>query len=318
MATRNRHEPGHPSGSGSGYGDSRGPRPHGGGRDPAPREEAGAAPRPDGHSARARSWRERSPVSGLHVRRFGDERAPGVVCLHGVTSWGGRFEELAARLAPGRHVVAPDLRGHGDSGREPPWRITNHLAHLEAALGEGPPSWLGHSFGGRLAFEWAVAHPGAVERLVLLDPAIFVPPHVALLAAENARRERRYPSFEDAIDRRFGEPAPPRAAGARRARAPATTSSRRAARGGTATPRRRSSPRTGRWRRCRRHSPRSGYRRYSCSASAPTSRTTISSTHTAPHSATPPGGRRPGRALGAVGALDETAAAVAAFLASPA
>ena len=144
-------------------------------------------------------------MNGLHVRRFGDERAPGVVCLHGVTSWGGHFEELAARLAPGHHVVAPDLRGHGDSGCEPPWRIADHLAHLEAALGEGPPSWLGHSFGGRLAFEWAAVHPGTVERLVLLDPAIFVPPHVALPAAENARRERRYPSFEDAIDRRFEE-----------------------------------------------------------------------------------------------------------------
>jgi lipase len=44
-----------------------------------------------------------------------------------------------------------------------------------------------------------------VERLVLLDPAIFVPPHVALWAAENARTERRYASFEDAIDRRFEE-----------------------------------------------------------------------------------------------------------------
>ena len=144
-------------------------------------------------------------MSGLHVRRFGDERAPAVACLHGVTSWGGHFEALAARLAPAFGVIAPDLRGHGDSGREPPWRIPDHLAHLEATLGVGPRAWLGHSFGGRLAFEWAATHPGAVERLVLLDPAIFVPPHVALLAAENARRERRYPSFEEAVDRRFEE-----------------------------------------------------------------------------------------------------------------
>ena len=144
-------------------------------------------------------------MSGLHVRRFGDEHAPAVACLHGVTSWGGHFEALAARLAPAFGVIAPDLHGHGDSGREPPWRIPDHLAHLEATLGVGPPAWLGHSFGGRLAFEWAATHPGAVERLVLLDPAIFVPPHVALLAAENARRERRYPSFEEAVDRRFEE-----------------------------------------------------------------------------------------------------------------
>jgi lipase len=144
-------------------------------------------------------------VSGLHVRSYGDEGAPAVVCLHGVTSWGGHFEQLATRLAPAYHVVAPDLHGHGDSGREPPWRIEDHLAKLAAAVGEGVRVWLGHSFGGRLAFEWAAANPASVDRLVLLDPAILVPPPVALWAAENARAERRYASFEEAIDRRYVE-----------------------------------------------------------------------------------------------------------------
>ena len=40
---------------------------------------------------------------------------------------------------------------------------------------------------------------------MLLDPAILLPPHVALWAAENARPERRYDSFEQAIDRRYDE-----------------------------------------------------------------------------------------------------------------
>ncbi len=40
---------------------------------------------------------------------------------------------------------------------------------------------------------------------MLLDPAILLPPHVALWAAENARRERVYESFEAAVDRRFEE-----------------------------------------------------------------------------------------------------------------
>ena len=144
-------------------------------------------------------------MSGIHVRRFGDESGSAIVCLHGVTSWGGHFEALANRLAPRHRVVAPDLHGHGDSGREPPWRIGDHLAHLEAAIDGEARTWPGHSFGGRLAFEWAAAHRGAVDRLILLDPAILVPPPVALWAAENARRERLYPSFAEAIDRRFEE-----------------------------------------------------------------------------------------------------------------
>ena len=82
----------------------------------------------------------------LHVRTWGEADAPAVVCLHGVTSWGGHFETLAGRLAPGHRVIAPDLLGHGESPKEPPWRIA---AHLESIAGSVPPDariWLGIHF----------------------------------------------------------------------------------------------------------------------------------------------------------------------------
>src|SRR4029079_11308294 len=41
-----------------------------------------------------------------------------VVCLHGVTSYGGRFDWLAGS---GRRVVAPDLLGPGHPPWDPPW-----------------------------------------------------------------------------------------------------------------------------------------------------------------------------------------------------
>src|ERR687892_2388961 len=65
--------------------------------------------------------------------------------------------------------------------------------------------FVGHSFGGRLAFELAARYPQLASRLVLLDPALLVPPHVALAAAENARKDRAYVSFEEGVDRRFEE-----------------------------------------------------------------------------------------------------------------
>jgi len=103
-------------------------------------------------------------------------------------------------------VLAPDLLGHGDSPREPPWRVEDHLASAVASLhGDRPRTWLGHSFGGRLAFEHAAARPDEVDRLILLDPAILLPGHVALWAAENGRADRRYASFDEAIDRRYEE-----------------------------------------------------------------------------------------------------------------
>jgi lipase len=143
-------------------------------------------------------------VTQLHVHTWGDDAAPAIVCLHGVTGWGGHFAALAAALGRTHRVVAPDLLGHGSSPKEPPWRLADHLDAVERSVGRAP-IWLGHSFGARLAFEHAARHPGDVERLVLLDPAILLPSHVALWAAENARAERTYASFEEAVDRRYDE-----------------------------------------------------------------------------------------------------------------
>ena len=143
-------------------------------------------------------------MTRLNVHAWGDEGDAAVVCLHGVTAWGGHFAPLASHLEGTHRVLAPDLLGHGRSTREPPWRLDDHLDAVERSVGDAPV-WLGHSFGARLAFEHAARRSGSVERVVLLDPAILLPPHVALWAAENARAERSYASFEDAVDRRYEE-----------------------------------------------------------------------------------------------------------------
>jgi lipase len=121
-----------------------------------------------------------------------------------VTSHGRHFARLAEAL-PAFHVVAPDLLGHGSSPYEPPWRIDDHLDAIVETVGLEPGMLVGHSFGGRLVFELAARYPQLASRLVLLDPALLVPPHVALAAAENARKDRAYVSFEEGIERRFEE-----------------------------------------------------------------------------------------------------------------
>jgi lipase len=136
---------------------------------------------------------------------WGDADLPPLVCLHGVTSHGRHFRPLAERLDERFHVVALDLRGHGDSTWEPPWNLEQHVADVLDAAPAGRCAWLGHSFGGRVAYEVAAAAPERVERLVLLDPAIRLPPHVGLLSAENGRGDRSYVSFEEGIERRYDE-----------------------------------------------------------------------------------------------------------------
>jgi lipase len=140
----------------------------------------------------------------LSLHEWGERESPRIVCLHGVTSHGRHFAKLAEAL-PEHHVLAPDLLGHGSSSYEPPWDIGAHIDAIVETVGAAPAMLVGHSFGGRLAFEIAASAPKLVPRLVLLDPAIQLPPHVALLAAENGRNERTYVSFDEAITRRYDE-----------------------------------------------------------------------------------------------------------------
>jgi lipase len=140
----------------------------------------------------------------LALAEWGDLGAPRVVCLHGVTSHGRHFARLAEAL-PGHRVLAPDLLGHGSSSYEPPWDLERHVDEVVATVGAQPAALVGHSFGARVALEITARAPKLVPRLVLLDPAIHVLPHVALYAAENARRDRSYVSFDEGIDRRYDE-----------------------------------------------------------------------------------------------------------------
>jgi lipase len=135
---------------------------------------------------------------------WGEPGSPRIVCLHGVRNHGRHFAPLAARL-PGYHVVAPDLLGHGHSPWEPPWDIGAHLDAIVETVGARASVLVGHSFGGRLAFELAARAPKLVPKLVLLDPAILLPGHVALAAAENARPEKSFVSFEELVEARYVE-----------------------------------------------------------------------------------------------------------------
>jgi lipase len=148
----------------------------------------------------------------LNLHEWGDPSAPTVVCLHGVNAHGRRFRKLAEeRLARRFRVLAPDLRGHGNSGWEPPWTFSAHahdvLETLDAA-GVRHAQWVGHSFGGRLVLELAVLAPDRIERAALLDPAIQLLPHVGFDFAERERADRVYRSAEAAIAERLEAGAP--------------------------------------------------------------------------------------------------------------
>ncbi len=143
----------------------------------------------------------------LHLHEWGPTDAAPIICLHGVAGHGARFRKLAEEKLAARRVLAPDLRGHGHSDWEPPWRLETFVEDvLETAVAAGVEraDWIGHSFGGRLVLEAAAAHPEVIERAVLLDPAIWVPPPIALDRAE-ALEDLSWDSFAEALDARVAQ-----------------------------------------------------------------------------------------------------------------
>jgi lipase len=140
----------------------------------------------------------------LKTRRWGPASAQSIACVHGVMQHGAVFEELAQRLADAGHsVIAVDLRGHGESGREPPWDGDTHvddlLETLEAA-GVQRASWIGHSFGGRLVAQAAARAPERSDHLVMLDPGLGVPAEVALRSAEIDRLDWSFATADGALN----------------------------------------------------------------------------------------------------------------------
>jgi lipase len=148
----------------------------------------------------------------LHLYEWGDAGAPEIICLHGVSAHGRRYRRLAEeRLARRFHILAPDLRGHGRSGYEPPWSIATQLGDVLETLdatGAKPRAWIGHSYGARLILELRAREPERVPVAVLLDPAIQILPHVGLDFAEEAARDHSFADADEAIAARLASGAP--------------------------------------------------------------------------------------------------------------
>jgi pimeloyl-ACP methyl ester carboxylesterase len=109
----------------------------------------------------------------LHVLEWSAQGVP-FVLLHGFGNEGHVWDDLAPALAPYYRTLAFDLRGHGDSDRDPQARYDydHHVADLEAAVGALGIARLvlcGHSFGGRVATLFAARHPDRMAGLVIVD-----------------------------------------------------------------------------------------------------------------------------------------------------
>ena len=119
-------------------------------------------------------------AGGVRIRTAVGGQGPPVLLLHGYPQTHATWREIAPVLARSRTVIAPDLRGYGDSAKPP--SDPAHAAYAKRtmaadqvavmrALGHDRFPVVGHDRGGRVAHRMALDHPGAVGRLVVLDIA---------------------------------------------------------------------------------------------------------------------------------------------------
>jgi pimeloyl-ACP methyl ester carboxylesterase len=85
-----------------------------------------------------------------------------------------QWRKLAQRLAPTHDVLAPDLIGYG-SEPWPPGKPFHYRQDVDmlAGLLDRPADVVGHSYGGLLALQLALAQPERVRSLALYEPVAF-------------------------------------------------------------------------------------------------------------------------------------------------
>jgi pimeloyl-ACP methyl ester carboxylesterase len=109
----------------------------------------------------------------FHYTDWGSPTAPPVVMLHGLNVQCHTWDPIIRELASDYHVIAMDMRGHGDSDwARSGYRVRSMARDVHGlidALGLGPVNLVGHSAGVRVAIAVAGEKPETVKRLALSD-----------------------------------------------------------------------------------------------------------------------------------------------------
>jgi haloacetate dehalogenase len=100
-----------------------------------------------------------------------------LLLLHGLADHSLVWSSLGETLSDRYHIVAPDMRGHGESSKpDRGYTFADAIADLEALMDRLGWSWahvVSHSWTGKLALIWARQHPECLRSMILIDP-VFV------------------------------------------------------------------------------------------------------------------------------------------------
>jgi pimeloyl-ACP methyl ester carboxylesterase len=155
----------------------------------------------------------------LHYLDWGNEDAPHLLLVHGNRDHAHNWDWVAQALRDDYHIVAPDLRGHGDSE----WAVGSTYASMEFVYDLAqlvhqarlaPVCVIAHSLGGVMALRYAGLYPENVSKLVVIEGtgvgwrrSTPRPVHERLrrwiddVRSLSGRAARRYPTLDAAFER---------------------------------------------------------------------------------------------------------------------
>ena len=158
----------------------------------------------------------------LHYVDWGNPEAPPLILQHGGRDHCRSWDWVAEELAKDWHVIAPDLRGHGDSAWAPDGNYEMNMfvydfAQLVHTLGHDQVTIVSHSLGGNIATRFTGLYPEKVRKLVNIEglgpsPQVLAERHARGYANRfrkliddrrkaSGRIPRRYPTIEAAFAR---------------------------------------------------------------------------------------------------------------------
>ncbi|QQS11878.1 MAG: alpha/beta hydrolase [Rhodospirillales bacterium] len=158
----------------------------------------------------------------LHYVDWGNPSAPPLLLVHGGRDHCRNWDWVAERLRKDWHVIAPDLRGHGDSQWSPDgnYAMSAYIYDLAQLIHQqklAPVTIVAHSLGGNIALRYAGVYPENVRKLVAIEGLGPSPKMLEKRASKtidarmtswidevrglSARLPRRYASIEEAFKR---------------------------------------------------------------------------------------------------------------------
>lgn len=141
----------------------------------------------------------------INYLRWGDQRKPGVVLIHGGAAHAHWWAFIAPQLAKNHHVVALDLSGHGDSGKRRAYERETWADEVMAVAADagivGAPVLVGHSMGGFVAMTTAVQYGDRLAGAMILDSPVSRPDPESEEGSRGKafRNPKTYATQEDAL-----------------------------------------------------------------------------------------------------------------------